>query len=82
MYQVYTIFMPPFEKRGHIVLHMSVGPSVDQMMSAQYLLTPFLESCQTWYNGCPKGVDDLYWFWGHMVKDQGQTAGVEKMLSS
>lgn len=45
-------------------------------MSAQYFLTPLLESCQSWYSRCPEGVDDTYWFSGHLVKDQGQTAGL------
>ena len=31
----------------------SVNRSVDQAMSAQYLLTPLLESCQSLYDGCP-----------------------------
>lgn len=35
----------PFEKWGHIVLHLSW--SVDQATSGQYLLTLYLESCQT-----------------------------------
>ena len=43
-----NIIMPPIEKRGHIVLHLSVGRSVDQGMAAQYLLTSLLESCRTW----------------------------------
>ena len=42
-------------------------------MFAQYLLTPSLESCQTWYNGYLQTVDDPYWFSGHMVRGQGQT---------
>ena len=40
-------------------------------MSAQYILTRLVESCNTWYNGCPlRGRS------GHMVKSQGLTAGV------
>ena len=42
------------------------------MVSAQNLLTPLLESFQT------LGVDDPYLFSGHMVKGQGQTAGLCK----
>ena len=41
---------PPLEKRGHFFL-APVGRwggwSVDQAMSAQYILTPLIESCQT-----------------------------------
>ena len=36
--------------------------------SSQYLWTPVLESCRTWYSGCSWRVDDPYWFWGHKVK--------------
>ena len=50
-----------FIYRPHIVLHLlvgqSVGLSVDQLESAQYLLTPLPESCQTWYNGWPLAID-------------------------
>ena len=75
---------PPW-KRGHIVLQLSVGryiersvgpsicPSVDQVLSGQYLLTPSLDQYQTWCRGCPQWVDDPYWFSGHMIKGQGQT---------
>ena len=48
-----SVIMPPFKKRGHIVLNLLVGLSVDQVMSAQYLSTPLLKNCQTSYNGCP-----------------------------
>ena len=42
---------PLLEKRGHIVLQLSVGRSVgrrsvDQLLSAQYLLTPSLDQYQ------------------------------------
>ena len=46
------------------------------MMSAQCLLTPLLERCQTWYSECPYRVNIPYWFSGHNVKVQGQTAGL------
>ena len=46
------LFMPLL-KKGAYCLHFLVGLSVDQVMSAQYLLTPLLESCQTWYSGSP-----------------------------
>ena len=72
-------FCAPFEKRWHIVLHLSVGRlvgrSVDQTISAKYLLTLSLESYQTRYRECPEVIDDTYRFWSHMVKAQGQTAG-------
>ena len=47
-----NFIMPPLlEKRGHIVLQLSVGRSVgrrsvDQLLSAQYLLTPSLDQYQ------------------------------------
>ena len=69
---------PPFENRGHFVFHLSVGHSVDQAMSAQYLLTSLLKSCQSWYKECPKEIDVLYWFWDHMVRGQGQTSSLWK----
>ena len=46
------IYYAPFVERG-ISWHPSVGLSVDQVMSARYLFTPFLESCHSWYSGCP-----------------------------
>ena len=46
------------------------------------ILTLLLESGQTWYNWCPWGVDDSYWFWSHMVKGQGQTAGLWRNVFS
>ena len=71
------IFMPPFEKRGiFFCTCRSVGRSVDIAMAAQYLLTPLLESCQTWYSKSLWGIDDLYCFLSHIVKGQGQTAGL------
>ena len=72
-----TQFLCPPWKRGHIVLQLSVGQyigrSVDQVLSAQYLLTPSLDQYQTWCRGYPQWVDDPYWFSGHMFKGQGQT---------
>ena len=44
------------------------------MLFAQYLLTPLLESCQTWYSGCPWKTDVPYRFSGHVIKGQGKTA--------
>ena len=51
----------------------SVCLSVDQVLFAQYLLTPSIDQYQTWCRGCPQWVDDPYWFSGHMFKGQGQT---------
>ena len=51
---------------------LSVGRSVDQAMSAQYLFTPLLESCQTWYSGSPREKMTPIDILGHMVKGQGQ----------
>ena len=34
--------------------------SVDQVLSAQCLLTPSLDQYQTWCSGCPQWVDDPY----------------------
>ena len=47
--------------------------SVNQVLSAQYLLTPSLDQYQTWCRVCLLRVDDFYWFSGHMFKVQGQT---------
>ena len=76
-----TLFLCPPWKRGHIVLQLSVGRlvgmsvcrPVDQVLSAQYLLTPSLDQYQTWCRGCAQKEDDSYWFSGHMFKGQGQT---------
>ena len=67
------IFLCPPWNRGHIVLQRSAGRSVDQVLSAQYLLIPSLDQYQTWCRSCPQWVDDPYWFSGHMFKGQGQT---------
>ena len=76
LYFIVTLIMPLW-KRGYIVLQLSVGRyvgrSVDQVLSAQYLLTPSLDQYQTWCRGCPQWVDDPYLFSGHMFKGQGQT---------
>lgn len=54
------LFPPPFEKRRHTVLHLSVCWSVDQVMSTQYLLILLLENSQTCYSGFPyRGIN----FW-------------------
>ena len=65
--------MLPFEKKGAYCfapVGRSVCRSVDIAMAAQYLLTPLLESCQTWYSKSPWGIDDLYCFLSHIVKGQ------------
>ena len=61
-------FYAPLEKGGILFCKLSVGRSVDQVLSAQYLLTPSLDQYQTWCRGCPQWVDDPYWFSGHMFK--------------
>ena len=71
-------FLWPPWKRGHIVLQLSVGEYVgrsvyNQVLSAQYLLTPSLNKYQTWCRGCPQWVDVPYWFSEHRFKGQGQT---------
>ena len=45
-------------------------------VSAQYLLTPFLENRQNPYNGYPLRLDIPYWCSGHMVKGWSQTVGL------
>ena len=47
-----------FEKE--VYCFAPVVRSLDQGMTAQYLLTPSLENCQTWYSGCLQKVDDPY----------------------
>ena len=49
-----------FEKK--VAKSISVGRSEDQAMSAQFFFTPLLECDQTWYSGCPRGVDNPNWF--------------------
>ena len=73
--RVYNLhFYAPLEKGGILFWNCrSVGQSVDQVLSTQYLLTPSLDQYQTWFKGCPQWVDDPYWFSGHMFKGQGQT---------
>ena len=48
----------------------------EKMLSAQYLETTSLESSQTWYSECLYRIDDTYRYSVHMVKGQGQTAGI------
>ena len=69
------MFLCPTLKKGAYCF-APIGWYVDKLMSAQYLLNPVLESCQTWYSECLYGVDDPFWFSGPMVKRQGQTAGL------
>ena len=54
-------------KKGHIVLHMSDGILVCNLMSAQYLLTPLLESCPNLVQWIP--LESRF-----QVKGQGWTA--------
>ena len=47
-------FYAPLVKEGILFCNCrSVGRSVDQVLSAQYLLTPSLDQYQTWCKGCP-----------------------------
>ena len=59
-----THFMPPLKKEAYCFATdgLSVGRSVDQVLSAHYLLTPSLDQNQTWHRGCPQSVDDSSWF--------------------
>ena len=52
------IFMPPLKKGAYCFATVGryVGRSVDQVLSAQYLLTPSLEQYQTWCRGYPQWV--------------------------
>lgn len=56
-YWVYLIFYASFCKRGGAYCFASVGQSVDQLLCAQYLLTPLLKNCQIWYGDCLLKVD-------------------------
>ena len=46
------IFMPPLKKG--VYCFATVGRSVDQVLSAQYLLTLSLDQYQTWCRGSPR----------------------------
>ena len=63
---------PPFKKGAS----RSVGMKPSLVCSISFD-PPLLESCQSWYNGCPYGVDDPFDF---EVKGQGQTAGLWKKV--
>ena len=62
-----TLFLCPIWKRGDILFctHLMVVQSVDQVLSAQYLLT----RCQYWYSSRSVLID-------FQVESQGQTAGL------
>ena len=52
---LYLVF--PLEKRWGFHVGRSLGQSVDQVLLAQYLLTPFFDTYQTWYsNGSGKHI--------------------------
>ena len=59
--------------RSHVQRSRSNHSSQPTVLSAQYLLTPSLDQCQTRCRGCPHWVDDPYLFSGHMFKGLGQT---------
>ena len=57
-----NVFLCPLEKGGILFcngrsvclsVYRSVGRSVDQVVSAKYLLTPSPDQYQTWCRGCP-----------------------------
>ena len=87
--QFLSVFMPTLHKGSYcssvsrsLCFSRSVCLSVDKATSAQYLLTPLLESCRIWYSGWLKREDDPHWFWGHMVKGKVKLMVFEKMLSA
>ena len=41
----------------YICISCIFSQSIDQEMSTEYLLTTLLESCQSWYTGCPMSFD-------------------------
>ena len=56
VYLLLTLPPTSFEKKGHIVLHLSVGWSVCRPSNVcSVFWPPFPESCQTWNLGCPLG---------------------------
>ena len=70
------LLCPPSKKRGYIVLLMlvgiSVGQSVDQMVSADHLKYHLSQSLHISHVDSPWLVDDPYWIWGHKIKGQVQ----------
>ena len=59
-------FFAPLQRRGGIiVLLMSVGMLVDQMVSADYLKYHLTQSLHISHVVWSWLVDDPYWFWGH-----------------
>ena len=54
--------------RSHVQRSRSNHSFQPSVLSAQYLLTPWLDQYQTCSRGCPQWVDDPYWFSGHMFK--------------
>ena len=56
LYMNYSVvYYAPREKGGILFCNCrSVGQSVDQVLSAQYLLTPSLDQYQTWCRGYPQ----------------------------
>jgi hypothetical protein len=66
--------MPPSKKRGYVVLLMPVWlfvgllvcPSVDHMVSADYLKNCLSESLHISHIDWTWQVHDSYWFWGSL----------------
>ena len=67
--------------RSHVQRSRSNHSFQPSVLSVQYLLTPWLDQCQTCSRGCPQWVDDPYWFSGHMFKGR-QTSLVPTVLSA
>ena len=72
-YQTWCRGFPQWvDVRSHVQRSRSNHSSKPSVLSGQYLLTPSLDQYQTWFRGCPQWVHIPYWFWGHMLKGQGQ----------
>ena len=77
---LHALFLCPSLKKGAILFctcrSVCRYVACRSSESAQYFLTPLLESCLSWYNRCPLGVNDPYW--GTVVKGQVQIVGLWK----
>ena len=78
----HTYFTPPFEKRSHIVLH-KIGRSACRPSDVCTIsFDPFVWKLPNLVQWIPSEEDEHYWFSCHMVKGQGQTAGLWEMLAT
>ena len=75
-----NIYAPLGKRRGTVLffVHLSIGRSVDQSMSAQYLLT--LLPCKL--PNLVQWINDPYLCWGHMIKGLGQNADLWRNVYS